>query len=119
MPAPDDREDPVEVVYCTCPDNPTAARIAQALVAERLAACVNLLPGLRSFYRWEGAVHDDPETLLIIKTCLSRIDALTQRIQALHPYDVPEVLAVPANGGLPEYLGWVSDSTRAATAGRG
>lgn len=103
----------VEVVYCTCPDTTTGKRIAKTLVEERLAACVNLLPGLRSFYRWQNAVQDDLEALLIIKTCSDRLDALTQRIQALHPYDVPEVLAIAADGGLPDYLHWVRESTLA------
>lgn len=108
MPAFDDS---VQVVYCTCPDATTGERIAHALVTEHFAACVNLLSGVRSFYRWDDAVQDDAEVLLIIKTRGDRLNALVSRVQALHPYDVPEVLAVPANGGLPDYLRWVREST--------
>lgn len=96
------------VVLCTCPDAGIAERIAEALVGERLAACVNILPGLRSVYRWQGAVEHDDEALLLIKTVADRLDALTQRIVALHPAELPEVIAVEAAGGLPAYLDWVT-----------
>jgi periplasmic divalent cation tolerance protein len=89
----------VRVVLLTAPDATTAERIATALVEERLAACVNVVPGMRSTYRWEGAVQRDDELLLVAKTRADRLAALTARVCALHPYELPEVLALPAAGG--------------------
>ena len=102
----------VLVCFCTCPDPDSARRIADALVAERLAACVNLVPGLRSVYRWQQGIECSDEVLLLIKTVAARRDALCARIVALHPYELPEVLAVEASGGLTAYLDWVSEQTR-------
>jgi periplasmic divalent cation tolerance protein len=98
------------VVYCSCPDEASAARLADALVGERLAACVTRLPGATSVYWWEGSVHQDPEVVLIIKTTAGRLANLTARIEALHPYEVPEVIAVPAAGGSERYLSWVGQT---------
>jgi len=103
---------PVLVCFCTCPDADTARAIADALVAERLAACVNLIPGLRSVYRWRGAVECADEVLLLAKTDAGRGAALADRIAALHPYELPEVITVEAAGGLGAYLDWVSEQTR-------
>jgi periplasmic divalent cation tolerance protein len=100
------------LVHCTCPDDSSAARIAEAVVAQRLAACVSRLPGVCSTYRWEGAVEQADEVLLLIKTTTARLDALVACIQALHPYELPEVLAVEASGGSAAYLAWVADATR-------
>jgi len=97
----------VQVVLVTAPDLDTAARLGRALVEERLAACVNLVPGLRSIYRWEGALHDDAEVLLLVKTRTDRLEALSARVKELHPYALPEVLALPASGGSPAYLDWL------------
>lgn len=102
----------VNLVYCTCPDAETATRIAETLVAERLAACVNLVPGVRSIYRWQENVEDVDEVLLLIKTGGDRLGALGARIGELHPYELPEVLAVEASGGSAGYLGWIADATR-------
>lgn len=102
----------VLVAYCTCPDAETASRIAEALVTERLAACVNMLPGVRSVYRWQGGVEHADEVLLVIKTTRDRLDALTARLPSLHPYELPELAAVEAAGGLPAYLAWVAEQTR-------
>ena len=96
----------------TCPDPQTADVLARALVDERLAACVNVLPGVVSTYRWQGAVERDEEVLLLIKTTADRQDALVARLQALHPYELPEALAVEAVGGLAAYLAWVAEQTR-------
>ena len=101
--------------YCSCPDAEVAARIADALVGERLAACVSVLPGVRSTYRWQGKVEQADEVLLLVKTTRARLDTLTARIRALHPYDLPEVLAVEVAGGLPDYLDWIAAQTAVET----
>ncbi|MHC5011889.1 MAG: divalent-cation tolerance protein CutA [Planctomycetota bacterium] len=85
-----------------------AHRIAHALVEERLAACVSLVPGVRSVYRWQEAVHDEPETVLVIKTVTDRLAALSGRLEALHPYEVPEQLVLGPEGGSAAYLDWLS-----------
>ena len=103
---------PVLLCLCTCPDADCADTIATTLVEERLAACVNQLPGLRSVYRWEGKVDRAEEVLLLIKTTDDRLPALTARVQALHPYELPELIAVEAAGGLAPYLAWVAEQTR-------
>jgi len=102
---------PALLCLCTCPDRDTAARIARTLVEERLAACVNLLPGITSVYRWQDRVETDEEALLLAKTTPERLQALTTRIVELHPYDVPEVVAVEIGGGLPAYLEWIASET--------
>ncbi len=103
MPTPDT----VLLCYCSCPDAVSAQRIAEALVQERLAACVNHLPGINSTYRWDGAVTTDSEALLLIKTTAARLEALTARLLELHPYDLPELIAVPVERGHVAYLEWV------------
>jgi periplasmic divalent cation tolerance protein len=107
----DSAPDPVYIVYCTCPNMETAQTLAQTLVAEDLAACVNILPGVTSVYRWEGQVETDAERLLIIKTTASCSATLTARIEQLHPYDVPEVIAHPITAGHEHYLNWVRQCT--------
>ncbi len=99
------------VVLVTVPSADEAARIARALVEERLAACGNVLPGLRSIYRWEGKVEDDAEALLVLKTTRARFAALRERVLALHPYTVAEVLALPVEAGSEKYLAWVAAET--------
>jgi periplasmic divalent cation tolerance protein len=99
--------DPVLLCYCSCPDAGSAQAIAEALVDERLAACAQSLPGMRSTYRWRGAVTTDAEVLLLIKTTAGALDALTGRVLELHPYEVPEVIAVPVERGHAAYLDWV------------
>lgn len=101
----------VLVCLCTCPDRATGQRIAEALVGEGLAACVNLLPGVHSVYRWHGAVEHADEVLLLAKTTRARMDALQSRLLELHPYELPELLAVEAAGGLPAYLDWVANGS--------
>ncbi|HJK98780.1 MAG TPA: divalent-cation tolerance protein CutA [Polyangiaceae bacterium LLY-WYZ-14_1] len=96
------------VVLCTAPaDDETGPRLARGMVDAGLVACVNLIPGLRSFYRWRGEVADDQETLLVIKTRAGRVPELTRWIQEAHPYDVPEVVALPVTDGARPYLRWV------------
>ena len=102
----------VRVVLITAPDAAAAEKLARALVEERLAACVNVLPGVHSFYRWEGSVQDAAELLLVAKTRAERVGALAARVKELHPYDVPEVLELPATGGSQTYLDWVRTETQ-------
>jgi periplasmic divalent cation tolerance protein len=102
------------LVFCTCPDADTASRIARALVDERLAACVNAIAGVVSTYRWNAEVHVDDEVLLAIKTTADRIDAMQARLIALHPYAVPEVLAIEPAAGSAPYLAWIERETRPA-----
>jgi periplasmic divalent cation tolerance protein len=102
----------VRVAFSTAPDETVAAQIARVLVDERLAACANLGPGVRSIYRFQNVVEDEREVLLVIKTRADRIDALAERLRALHPYDVPELLVLPTAGGLAPYLDWVRAETR-------
>jgi len=99
------------LVHCTCPDNTVAAEIATSLIEQNLAACVNRVPGVKSYYRWQGHLEQDEEVLLLIKTTRARFAQLDAAIRALHPYEVPEVIAVPVVAGSQAYLGWVSDST--------
>jgi periplasmic divalent cation tolerance protein len=100
------------VVLVTCPKRTVAERIARTLVSEGHAACVNVVPGLMSTYRWQGKICRDPEVLLIIKTRRPLLQTLTDRVRAIHPYAVPEVIALPLVGGSPAYLSWVEESTR-------
>ena len=98
------------IVFITASSTEEAERIAHALVEERLAACVNIVPGVTSVYRWEGQVQRDAEVLLIAKTVEANLARLVQRVKDLHSYDVPEVVALPITGGSPEYLAWLADS---------
>ncbi|MEM1033279.1 MAG: divalent-cation tolerance protein CutA [Myxococcota bacterium] len=110
---PVDRDDDVFVVLCTAPaDSAVQARLARGLVDGRLAACVNVIPKVRSFYRWEGEVHDDEEAQLLIKTTRARLDDVVAHLHAQHPYDVPEVLALRVAEGGDAYLAWVAGETR-------
>ncbi|MEW6517412.1 MAG: divalent-cation tolerance protein CutA [candidate division FCPU426 bacterium] len=100
------------VLFITVPNAEVGERVARALVEERLAACVNRVPGLTSIYRWQGKIECDPEELLVVKTRQSLVPELAARVQALHPYQVPEVIALPIVAGLPSYLDWVAAETR-------
>lgn len=100
------------LLFCTCPDRDTALRVAETLVNERLAACVSLLPDMTSIYRWQGEVQREPEILLLIKTTQERVEALAGRVGQLHPYEVPELIAVPITEGLPDYLNWITTCTQ-------
>lgn len=98
------------LVLCTCPDDVMAARIATTLVEERLAACVNRIARMNSTYWWQGKVMTETEALLLIKTGATQFDALSRRIHELHPYEVPEVLALPFVQGSERYLEWMGQS---------
>lgn len=99
------------LLYMTASDEAEARRIGDALVAERLAACVNMIPGMTSIYRWEGAVQHDSETVVIAKTRADLVDRVTQRVRELHSYSCPCVVALPVAGGNPEFLSWIADET--------
>ncbi|MFQ5520492.1 MAG: divalent-cation tolerance protein CutA [Candidatus Methylomirabilia bacterium] len=96
----------------TVPSVGDGQRIARTVVAEHLAACVNLVPGLRSLFFWEGQLQEEPEALLVIKTNRERYEALQRRVFELHPYSVPEILALPVEAGSPSYLAWVDEAVR-------
>ncbi len=98
------------VVLVTAPDADTAARIARTLVEEKLAACGNVVPQLRSIYRWDGKVEDATEALLVLKTARARFKEVVDRVKAIHPYQVPEVVAIPICAGYDAYLDWVVGS---------
>jgi len=100
------------LVLCTCPSLGEADAVATALIEERLAACVNRLPGIKSLYRWEGRVTHDDEILLLIKTSADLFDRLEKTIKTLHPYETPEIIAVPIVAGSAEYLRWIEESTQ-------
>jgi periplasmic divalent cation tolerance protein len=100
------------VVLVTAGSEDEAARIAHAVVAERLAACVNVVGPIRSIYRWQDAVEEAREWLMIAKARAADVAALEARIRALHSYDVPEVLALPVSGGAEAYLAWLDAATR-------
>ena len=97
----------VQIVFCTVPDLETGQRIAEWLVEYRLAACVNLLPDIKSVYRWKGELCTDSEILLMIKSGMADYTELEAAIRELHPYELPEIIAVPLSNGLPKYLEWV------------
>jgi len=103
------------LILCTCPDQETAQTIANRLVDEALAACVNILPGLTSVYQWQGKRETAQEHLLLIKTTDEAYQTLEQTITGLHPYELPEVIAVPVTQGLSAYLGWIEQQTTKAT----
>ncbi len=98
------------VVFSTAPDTEVAEALADHLVKERLAACVNLVGGVRSVYRWEGEVQHDPEVLLIVKTDQQHLELLIETLQNRHPYDCPEIIAMPIVGGSAGYLEWLTSS---------
>lgn len=98
------------IVLCTVPDPATGEQLAQNLVEARLAACVNLLPTVTSFYRWQGNIQKDAECLLIIKTRRDHFAALCETLLQLHPYELPEIIAVPLIAGLPAYLTWLDQN---------
>lgn len=102
----------VLVVFTNAPDKVTAERIAEALVTANVAACVNIFSACSSVYRWEGKIEHASEVPLIIKTTTSAYPRLEAELRKLHPYEVPEIIALPVSAGLPAYLDWVVTETR-------
>lgn len=100
------------LVIATCPGSITAKQIAQDLVANNVAACVNIVPKVVSYYKWSNKVESAEEVLLYIKTTAARFPAVKKRIKSLHPHELPEIIAVPIEDGLTGYLRWIEDSTK-------
>ena len=105
------------IVLMTVPDADTGARIGRTLVDEQLAACVNIVPAIRSIYRWQGQVNDEAEALCLIKTRRALYDQLRERATALHPYEVPELLGLAPAAGNEPYLRWIAEATSGITGG--
>jgi periplasmic divalent cation tolerance protein len=99
------------LVLTTLPNSDAAAELAKTVVGEKLAACANVMPAVRSIYRWQGALQDENEVLVLLKTRQARFERLKARILELHPYDVPEVIAVPVEQGHGAYLDWIASET--------
>ncbi len=102
--------DEILLALSTFPDAETARQVAEQLVREHFVACANILPGVQSIYHWQGKVENATETMVFFKTTAMRLPALQAKLKALHPYDVPEIVAVRVSDGLPEYLRWVSEN---------
>jgi len=100
------------LVFTTLPSAEKAAELGKVLVEERLAACANLIPAVRSIYRWQGKLQDENEVLMLLKTRAENLERLKLRILELHPYEVPEVLAVPVEAGYQPYLEWLAGETK-------
>ena len=99
------------IVHVTVPSKEVATKIAQTLLDKRLAACVNVMPGILSFYTWNGKINEDSELLLEIKTKTKLFDSLSKLVQTIHPYDVPEVIAIPMERASKTYTAWLKEST--------
>jgi len=104
-------EHPAILVLCSCPGETIALELARTLVRERLAACVNRVPGVTSVYLWEGRICEDSEQLLVIKTTPACYPALEMRLKTLHPYEIPEIIVIPVVTGSRQYLAWLSTAT--------
>ena len=100
------------IVFNTCPDEETAERIANALLDQRLAACINIVPGLRSIYNWKGKRENGTEVLLMIKSPTGVYAELETVLRGMHPYELPEIIAVPISAGLTAYLEWIGSETQ-------
>lgn len=109
----------ISIVFVTAGSQEEAATIGRTVVEENLAACANIVPRIRSIYRWKGQIYDEQEFLIIIKTRTSQFEALQKRVKELHSYEVPEIISFPVARGLPQYLKWVLEETEAGAGGTG
>jgi len=100
------------ITLCTCPSQTVAEEIANSLVKQGIAACINIIPKITSIYKWQDKIEKDDETLMLIKTDQSRYQDLEQALLSLHPYELPEIIAVPVEQGLTGYLNWVTQCTK-------
>ena len=98
------------LVLCTCPPG-NAKDIAQKLVQQKLAACVNIMPNIRSIYHWQGEIQDDTEAMLVIKTTTEQYEKMEKTIKKLHPYELPEIISISLTGGNKDYIQWIKDTT--------
>ena len=105
------KNDKIILILASVPDKQTANNLASMLVQERLAACVNIMPEVISYYRWEGKINTDSELLLLIKTQSSKFEPVKEYILKKHPYDLPEIIAIPLTDGFSGYLDWVKKET--------
>lgn len=103
----------VQLLLTTCPDAGAAQALAKSLVSSRLAACVNIVSNMASIYHWQGKLCEEVECLLLIKTTSQCLDAIQALILSEHPYELPELIAVPIDNGLPAYLNWIKESVNA------
>lgn len=101
------------MIMTTCPDLESGERIASELVGNQLAACVQIIPGVKSVFRWQGEVDSAVEYLVLIKTAAAQYTAVENSINSLHSYELPEIIAVPVAGGLGDYLNWIDENTKA------
>jgi periplasmic divalent cation tolerance protein len=106
------------VIFVTTGSTDEAQRIARTLVDEKLIACANLVPSVRSLFRWQGKVCDEAETLMIMKTVAANLEVIASRVKAMHSYQVPEIIALPIVGGSAEYLKWVHEETESEVKSR-
>ena len=100
------------IIYCTCPDIETANKISRLLISQHVAACVNQVREITSIYEWEGKIEENNEVLLLIKSTEERFDAIQRLVIEEHPYELPELIAVPVSKGLPDYLDWIKQCTK-------
>ena len=100
------------MIYCTCPDIETADRISRQLIRQHMAACVNQVTGVTSIYEWEGKIQQSNEVMIIIKSTEKRFDSIKKLVSEEHPYELPELIAVPITQGLPDYLEWINQCTK-------
>lgn len=103
---------PYILVLCSCPDQEIATTIAENIVAQHLAACINIIPGIKSIYHWQGNVESAEESLMLIKTHQQKLSSLQNTITTMHPYEVPEIISLDISEGLPKYLQWIASSIR-------
>lgn len=111
----DNASEQVLICFTTCPDDAVATGIAENLVSKHLAACVNIVPNVRSIYKWQGKIESENEVLLMIKTTRARYSALQSALAEQHPYELPELVAVSLSAGMPAYLDWVVKETGKAS----
>lgn len=100
------------IIYCTCPDIETANKISRLLISQHMAACVNQVPGITSVYEWEGKIEENNEVLLLIKSTEERFASIERLVTEEHPYELPELIAVPVSKGLADYLDWIKQCTK-------
>lgn len=106
--------DNIKIILGTCPNETNAREVAAMLLEQKLAACVSILPSVRSLYRWQGKIEESEEWMILIKTGASRVEDVIREVEAVHPYEVPELITFAAEGGLSSYLGWVIEETTPA-----